>query len=158
MTVYQEREAQRTILLRSLDQGASWTPVYDPTAPSEIVVEVQVTDPLGAPISIGDGKAYFRVPSLMDGWILVEVAAALVTPSSSGTPTLQFHNTTQGVDMLSTPLTIDANETDSTTAATAAVINVANRTVTTADILRVDIDVAGTGAAGLIVSLSFQAT
>jgi hypothetical protein len=58
--------------------------------------------------------------------------------------------------MLSTKLTIDANETDSSTAANAAVIDGAHDDVATGDMLRIDIDVAGTGAKGLMVEMQFQ--
>lgn len=120
------------------------------------LVSLQVTDPAGAALTTGDGKAYYRIPSALNGMDLVAVAAALTTVSSSGIPTVQIANVTDSVDMLSTKLTIDANETDSSTAATAAVINGSNDSVSTADMLRIDIDVAGTGAKGLIVQMQFR--
>lgn len=120
------------------------------------VVTILVSDPGGSAISTGDGKAYYRVPSTMNGYNLVSVAASLTTASSSGIPTVQIANVTQAADMLSTKLTIDANETDSSTAATAAVIDTGNDDVATGDQLRIDIDVAGTGAKGLIVEMQFQ--
>lgn len=121
------------------------------------VVVLLVTDPNGAAITTGDGKAYFRVPSILNGHNLVEVAAAVTTVSSSGTPTIQINNVTQAADMLTTKITIDASEKDSKDAATAAVIDTANDDVATGDQLRVDVDVAGTGAKGLIVSMTFEA-
>lgn len=120
------------------------------------VVQIQVSDPNGSAITTGDGKAYFRVPSVLNGYNLVEVAAHITTVSSSGTPTIQIANVTDTVDMLSTKITIDANEKDSSTAAAAAVIDTTKDDVATADELRIDIDVAGTGAKGLIVELTFQ--
>jgi hypothetical protein len=57
--------------------------------------------------------------------------------------------------MLSTALTIDANETDSSTAAAAAVINTSNDDVATADRVFIDVDTAGTGAKGLNVTFTF---
>lgn len=119
-------------------------------------VQIQVTDPNGDALGTGDGQAYFRVPALLNGYNLAAVAAAVTTASSSGLPTVQIANVTDAVDMLSTRITIDANETDSSTADTAAVIDAAHDDVATADLLRVDIDVAGTGTKGLIVSLMFQ--
>jgi hypothetical protein len=59
--------------------------------------------------------------------------------------------------MLSTAITIDANEFDSKDAATAAAINTSNDDVATGDLIRVDVDVAGTGTADLIVTLGFTA-
>jgi hypothetical protein len=120
------------------------------------VITLLVTDPNGAALSTGDGKAYYRVPSALNGMNLVAVAAALITESSVGIPTIQIANVTDAVDMLSTKLTIDATEKDSSTAAAAAVINAVNDDVATADMLRIDVDVAGTGAKGLIVEMQFQ--
>jgi hypothetical protein len=58
--------------------------------------------------------------------------------------------------MLSTRITIDANEYDSKDATTAAVIDTSNDDVATGDVIRIDVDVAGTGTKGLNVTLSFQ--
>ena len=120
------------------------------------VVTLLVSDPAGDAITTGDGKTYWRVPSVLNGMNLTAVAAAVTTVSSSGIPTVQIHNLTQAADMLSTKLTIDASETDSSTAAAAAVIDAANDDVATADMLRIDIDVAGTGAKGLMVEMQFR--
>lgn len=119
------------------------------------VVTFQVTDPNGAVLAVGDGQAYFRVPALMTGYDLIAVAAHVTTVSSSGIPTVQIANVTDSVDMLSTKLTIDASEKDSSTAATAAVIDTTKDDVVTGDELRIDVDVAGTGTKGLIVQLTF---
>ncbi len=119
-------------------------------------VTILVSDPAGSAITVGDGAAYWRVPSTLNGMNLVAVAAALTTVSSSGIPTVQIYNLTQTADMLTTKLTIDASETDSSTAATAAVIDAANDDVATGNMLRIDIDVAGTGAKGLMVEMQFQ--
>jgi len=120
------------------------------------VITLLVTDPNGSAITTGDGKAYWRVPSVLNGMNLVAVAAHVTTVSSSGLPTVQIANVTQAVDMLTTKITIDASEKDSSTAATAAVIDTANDDVATGDEIRIDIDVAGTGAKGLIVEMQFQ--
>ena len=57
--------------------------------------------------------------------------------------------------MLSTEITIDVSEFTSYTAATPPVIDTGHDGVATGDILRIDVDVAGTGAKGLIVVLTF---
>ena len=80
----------------------------------------------------------------------------MTTVSSSGTVDVQIPNVTVAVDVLSTKLTIDANERDSQSAAIPAVINTANDDVAEGDQFRVDIDAAGTGAKGLIVEVSFS--
>ncbi len=58
--------------------------------------------------------------------------------------------------MLNTKLTIDVNEKDSSIAAIPAVINGASDNVFAGDQLLIDIDIAGTGAKGLIVQATFQ--
>lgn len=140
------------------DTGRAVTP--DGLAGSEYgveVVQILVTDPSGSALTTGDGKAYFMVPSKLNGWNLIRANAAVTTVSSSGTPTVQVHNVTDAVDMLSTRITIDANESTSHTAATPPVIDTTKDDVATGDLIRIDVDVAGTGAKGLIVTLSFQA-
>jgi hypothetical protein len=119
-------------------------------------ISLLVSDPNGSAITTGDGKAYWRVPSTLNGMDLVGVAAHVTTVSSSGIPTVQIANVTDSVDMLSTKLTIDASEKDSSTAAAAAVIDATHDDVATGDELRIDIDVAGTGAKGLIVEMQFR--
>jgi len=111
----------------------------------------------GLPLSTGDGKIIFPVDESLDGLSLAEAHAAVSTVSSSGTPTVQLRRIRAGspVDMLSTPITIDVSEKFSYTAAVPAVINAANDDVLTGDEIAVDVDVAGTGAAGLSVLLTF---
>lgn len=120
------------------------------------VVTILASDPNGAALTTGDGKAYWRVPSVCNGMDLVAVAAHVTTVSTSGLPTVQIANVTQAADMLTTKITIDANEKDSGTAATPAVIDTANDDVATGDELRIDVDVAGTGTRGLMVELQFR--
>jgi len=122
------------------------------------IIAILVTDPNGADIAIGDGQAYFRVNSILNGYKLTSVAAHVTTVSSLNKPSVQIHNVTTALDILSTLLSIDANEKDSSTASVPAVINTSNNTVSTGDELRIDIDIAGTGAKGLQVDLTFTLT
>lgn len=92
-------------------------------------------------ITTGTAKITFRMPFAMT---LTTVRASLTTASSSGTPTFDINES--GSTILSTKLTIDANELTSTTAATPPVISDANL-ADDAEIT-IDIDVAGTGAKG----------
>lgn len=126
-------------------------------------IGILVSDPLGSAITTGDGKAFALIPSTMNGWNLVAVAANVSTVSSSGIPTMQLRRSRRSsatartdADMLSTKLTIDASEFESADAAAAAVINTSNDDVQTGDMIFVDIDVAGTGAKGLFVAMIFQ--
>lgn len=109
-------------------------------------------------LATGDGKATWVIPANMAGMNLVAVGAHVFTASTSGLPTVQLARVRAGTpaDMLSTRLTIDANETDTATATTAAVIDAANDDIAEADVIRIDVDVSGTGTKGLEVRMTFQ--
>ena len=109
------------------------------------VIQAAVSDETTA-ITTGTAKLTFRMPHAMT---LSAVRASLTASSSSGTPTIDINES--GTTILSTKLTIDVGETTSTTAATPAVISDASL-ADDAEIT-VDIDTAGTGAAGLKVTL-----
>lgn len=97
-------------------------------------------------ITTGTNKATFSLPY---AFTVTSVYATLNTVSSSGTPTVDINEA--GSTILSTKLTIDANEKTSATAATAAVISDASIAANAE--IGFDIDVAGTGAKGLKVFL-----
>ena len=112
-----------------------------------------------ANVATGDGAGdlFWRVPSVLNSYNLVAVAAQVQTAGVTGTTDVQIRNVTQAADMLSTKITIDSTETDSSTAATPAVIDGANDDVATADQLRIDVDaVSTTPPKGLMVELNFQ--
>lgn len=92
-------------------------------------------------ITTGTAKVTFRMPFAMT---LTSVRASLTTASSSGIPTFDINE--NGTTILSTKLTIDASEKTSTTAATPAVIS--DTALANDAEITIDIDVAGTGAAG----------
>lgn len=96
-----------------------------------------------AVITTGTAKKTWRLPACT----VLAVRASLTTASSSGIPTIDINES--GTSILSTKLTIDANETTSTTAATAAVIS--DSTIADDAQMTIDIDTAGTGAVGLKV-------
>jgi len=123
-----------------------------PTGPvGPNVAILRVTNPSGSQLTVGDGQAYLPVPAAWDGLTITSVVCNITTVSSSGLVTVNLYNVTDSVDVLSTPVTIDVGEYTSTTALTPAVI--ANGLLATDDRLRVDIDVAGTGAKGLSVTI-----
>lgn len=107
-------------------------------------------------LTTGDGKAYFSIPADLNGKRIVAVGAHVYTASSSGDITVQIHSVGDAADLLSTAITIDANEKDSSTAATPAVINTAYDDVATGDEFRVDVDGIGTGSKGLDVWLELE--
>lgn len=107
-------------------------------------------------LETGDGLIYITIPPAFNGKNLSVPHAAVYAASSSGAVSIQIHNVTDGVDMLSTLLTIDVSEYSSYTAATPAVVNATYALVSTGDRLRIDIDGAGTGVDGLDIILSFE--
>jgi len=109
------------------------------------VIQVACSDQ-GTAITTGTAKVTFRMPYAMT---LTAVRASLNTSSSSGLPTIDINEA--GTTILSTKITIDATELTSTTAATAAVIS--DTSLADDAEITIDIDVAGTGAKGLVVTL-----
>ena len=97
-------------------------------------------------VTSGAAKVTMRMPY---AFTLTSVRASLTTASTSGIPTIDINK--DGATILSTKLTIDQGEKTSTTAA----VPVALSDVVLADDAEMtfDIDVAGTGAAGLKVVL-----
>lgn len=105
-------------------------------------------------VAAGDGKLFFTVPPYLAGGVIVDFDISCYTASSSGLPTVQMANCganplAAGTDVLSTRATIDVNEFNSMNAAAQPVI--ANPNLAAGDILRIDVDVAGTGTKGLDV-------
>ena len=107
--------------------------------------------------AITDGLAYFTVPIELNGYDLASVGAHVYTASDGGTAiNVSIYNLTQTQDMLSTQLTIDNTETDSSTADAPAVINTATDDVATADVIRIDLNQIGANAKGLEIRLGFK--
>jgi hypothetical protein len=127
------------------------SPVINP-----IAVTCQITDS-STDAATGDGKAILNIPSNLNGYNLNAVAASVETAPVGSAISIQIHNATDAVDMLSTPLTIDAGENTSATAATPAVIDTNTDDIATNDRLRIDVDAVGssTAGAGLVVRLEF---
>lgn len=82
------------------------------------------------------------------------VGASVNTVSSSGAPTIDINES--GTTILSTKITIDANEKTSLTAATAPVIS--DAAIAAGNEVGIDIDTAGTGAKGLKVWILYKRT
>jgi hypothetical protein len=124
------------VLYRS--NGTSWAP----EAQSFVVACSDEETTISADTSV----ITFRMPYAFN---LIEVRASLTTASTSGAVTIDINETASSI--LSTKLTIDQDEKTSTTAATAHVLS----DVALADDaeITIDIDGAGTGAAGLKVTL-----
>jgi hypothetical protein len=95
-------------------------------------------------ITTGTAKVTFRMPY---AFTVTEVRASLTAVSTVGTPTIDINE--GGVSILSTKITIDANEKSSTTAVTPPVIS--DSALADDAEITIDIDVSGTGAKGLKV-------
>lgn len=133
--------------------------VINPTGVIKAKTTVQLTPMLpNTDVSTGDGKAWFRVSKELAGMNLVAVAGCVNTAGTTGTEDIQIRRVRGGsaVDMLSTKLTIDSGEVDSSTAATPAVINTSNDDLAEGDQILIDIDAKHTTAAkGTIVQMTF---
>ena len=101
-------------------------------------------------IQTGTAQMTFRVPFAMELYQLPR--ASLSTASTSGAVTVDINN--GGSTIFSTNLTIDANESTSTTAATAAVLS--QTSIADDSQITVDIDGAGVGARGLKITLYYR--
>lgn len=136
--------------------GESWS--VKSSTPGRVMQVVGSTQDssVAIPLVVANGLAYATVPKEFNGWSLYRVEAELVlSVSTSGLPTFQVRNVTAALDMLSTLVSIDANESASKDATTAAVVNAANKVVHEGDVLRFDCTIAGTGAKGIVFNLTF---
>lgn len=110
----------------------------------------RTTDPV---LTTGDGQFIFEISRDMDEMKLIEVESYVTTVSSSGLPTIQLRKVDSG-DLLNPKCSIDASEKNSKDAATQPVIT-DDGPFNHGDHISIDVDVAGTGAKGLGVILTF---
>ena len=155
----------------TMSQSADFIPFYDAAAAAvkkitpidsvffnrTLIIKVL---PDAIPTYVGDGIAAITIPLALNDLYLSGVAGTLgahvYTAGVTGTTDVMLHNLTNAQDMLSTVITIDSGETDSSTAAAAPVVNSYNQ-VSTADVIRFDIDAISTGTAanGLEIRMQF---
>tara|TARA_R110002020_G_scaffold283006_3_gene498738 strand:+ start:308 stop:895 length:588 start_codon:yes stop_codon:yes gene_type:complete len=106
--------------------------------------------------TVGNGITHVTIPSTLNDKNLQTAQAHVYTVGTGGSITnVQLHNLTLGQDMLTTPVTIDLNEKDSSTAATAPVTSAYNG-VSTADVIRIDVDAVATNTLGLEIRMVFS--
>lgn len=110
-----------------------------------VTITVAISDETTA-LTTGLAKATFRMPHAMT---LTAVRASLTTASTSGLVTFDINESNTSI--LSTLLTIDQDEKTSTTALTAAAIS--DSALADDAEITIDIDGAGTGAAGAKITL-----
>ncbi len=113
------------------------------------VIPIDVTGDETTAVTTGTGKRSFIVP-WAGGFTVTAVLASVNVVSSSGTPTIDINEGAgAGTSILSTKLTIDVSEFDSSTAAVPAVIS--DPSLAGYARITVDVDTAGTDTAGLKV-------
>jgi len=118
------------------------------------LVQLKVYDDATA-AATGSNKLVWWVPNELNGYRLVDVEG-FVTSTSGSIQTIRVRNVGSATYLLSTNITIDANEFDSTTAATPPVINATGSSVGVANRIAIDLDGATGTAKGLGVQLTFQ--
>lgn len=139
-------ETDHYVVLRY--DGSNWV-VLATNAPPSHVIQISVIDH-DRTLETGDDQHEWMVPDVLDGYEFVSMHCGVFNPSTSGLPTFQFYNQRHAADILSTRVSIDANEYHSYTAATQPVINSSYKGVQKGDRIRFDCDVAGTGTEGWI--------
>ena len=112
------------------------------------IIAVACSD-LSTSLIVASNVGYFYVVQ-NSGFTLAGVEATLLVASTSGVVTVNVKK--NAVSIFTTKITIDANEKTSVTAVTPAVIISTATTFEAGDLVSIDIDGAGTGAKGLIVS------
>jgi hypothetical protein len=117
----------------------------------QMIVKVQPDD---TTLAAGTATFTLTVPEILNGWNLSAIAGACTTPGTAGTASWMLRNGT--INMLSTPITIDANEYSSYTAAAAPVIDTSNDGVATGNILKFVTTTVTTGMKGQELHMQFQ--
>ena len=131
-----DKAADNDAYFYSLRDSVVWIPLNGATA-----------------LTTGD-KAYYRVPSKLNGGVLAGVAAACKVASSSGAVTLAVKN--GSTSMLTTNITLDETETDTLTAATPAVINTSADDLAAGNLIEISVVGAGTGVTFCGVELTLR--
>lgn len=106
-------------------------------------------------LGAGDGAFYFAIPADLDGTSLV-YAQAFVS-DTGGDVVIQIHNVNTATDMLSTRITIDSGDfvSDPDSSVPSVISAPPASTVSTGDLVRIDVDSAGGGVKGGGVMLAF---
>ena len=135
--------------------GATRSILFDKiTAFTERTLVVKcVADTIGP--TVGNGITHVTIPSTLNGKNLSSAQAHVYTAGTGSLTTVQLHNLTDGQDMLSTAITIDSGEKDSSTAATPSVVG-SYGGVSTADVIRIDVDIVATNTLGLEIRMVFN--
>jgi hypothetical protein len=115
-------------------------------------VGIQVTGGVDD-VTTGNGKAYFTIPEMLNGFDLIRAQATVVTAGTTNATTVMVHNLTDAVDMLTGAVSIASGNT----VGTVGTIDTSNDDVATNDIIRIDVPTVSTTAPqGLMVVLEFK--
>ena len=149
-------------LMKALEAALTSFEVANDNLPSNNakIVGLTIYDGSAAVETDAEGNVFFRIPATINGWDLIDIEGTHYTAGTgtgSEVTTIQLHNVTTGNDILSTALTIDEDETDSSTADTQAAINTTYDSAATGEKWRIDVDGVTSGAPyGLYIELTFQ--
>lgn len=123
--------------------------------PKMALLHIKVTGDLitDDPITVGDGAFIFAFSEDMGGARL-GMAEAFLSTVDSGNVIVQIRNITQGFDMLSTRLQIDAGDYHSKDSGTPVVVNAGANYAAFGDLIAIDVD-SGSDGLGLGVILGF---
>lgn len=117
-------------------------------------IELCVVPP-GITCVTGDGQQYWSVPRKFHGYNIISANAFVTTAGTTGDMLVQVARVRSGTpaDVLSTRITINSAETDSTTG-TPGVVNTSNDDLAFGDLIRIDVDqLSTTPQQGLYVRL-----
>jgi len=107
-------------------------------------------------LQIGNSQFILCVPGDLDNSKISTCAAYVTSCSSSGSITVNFRNITKATSLLTTPLTIDVSKYTSYTSTIPYIINTSFNTVSTGDLIAVDVSTSGTNAKGFGVIFNFS--
>lgn len=103
---------------------------------------------------------YIRIPSVMNGWILVDAQASCSGSSKSGSPIFMVSKSSASAvsftDMLSSGIRIDEGEYDSSTAGAIRIISNSASSVFTGNKVKVSATTSGSSVTYAQVTLTFQ--
>jgi hypothetical protein len=119
---------------------------------------VILDDTVDTAVADGEGDFEWVVPTVLDGYNIVDVECGVYVAGTTNGTDVQIHNVTSAADILTTICEIESAETSSFTATTPPVISATEDDLTAADRIRFDVDAISTGTAakGLWLQLTVR--
>jgi hypothetical protein len=136
--------------------GSSTTTIVHPSGLAHSIYgQASCFIPLNTTYALTGGETnYTRIPDKINGFSLITAAASCSGSSTSGSPVFTIKN--GSVSMLTTNITIDEGEYDSSTSGCPAVIDTSHNTISTGDKIWAACSVAGTGVTYAGVGMVFN--